>query len=64
MFVINMLTINKLPKPQTNNVGKIMANKKVYISPQKGDKNWDICYKFNFPYNVLCNFTPTHFNHE
>ena len=64
MFVINMLTINKLPKPQTNNVGKIMANKKVYISPQKGDKNWDICYKFNFPYNVLCNFTPTHFHHE
>ena len=24
-------------------------------------KQWDICYKYEYPYNVLCNFTPSHF---
>ena len=24
-------------------------------------KQWDICYKYEYPYNVLCNFTQSHF---
>lgn len=25
------------------------------------NKEWDICYKYNYPYNVLCNFSPSSF---
>ncbi|MBR3888895.1 hypothetical protein IKJ53_00100 [bacterium] len=60
-----MVTIN--PQPTVNKVkeaGTILANKKIYTSPSLTDKNWDICYKFNYPFNVLCNFTPTQFEHQ
>jgi len=58
-----MITLNSAIH-QSTNVGKIIANKKVYTSPSPTDKNWDICYKFNFPYNVLCNFTASQFKHD
>lgn len=44
--------------------GSIISNNKVYHSPTANDKNWDICFKFNYPYNVLCNFTATQFKHQ
>ncbi len=25
------------------------------------DNEWDICYKYSYPYNVLCNFSPSSF---
>ncbi len=25
------------------------------------NNEWDICYKYNYPYNVLCNFSPSSF---
>ena len=58
-----MITLNSAIH-QSTNIGKIIANKKVYTSPSPTDKNWDICYKFNFPYNVLCNFTASQFKHN
>lgn len=58
-----MITLNSAIH-QSTNVGKIVANKKVYTSPSVNDKNWDICYKFNFPYNILCNFTASQFKHD
>lgn len=48
----------------TRPVGSIVSNHKIYHSPTANDKNWDICYKFNYPYNVLCNFTATQFKHQ
>ena len=62
-----MITLNKT-KPisikQLNQTGSIRANNRVYNSPLSTDTNWDICFKFKFPYNVLCNFTNTQFKHQ
>jgi predicted NAD-dependent protein-ADP-ribosyltransferase YbiA (DUF1768 family) len=27
-------------------------------------KKWDICYSYQYPYGVLCNFTPSHFHFD
>ena len=60
MITLNTTTHIKQIKP----TGSIMVNHKVYHSPTSNDRNWDICYKFNYPFNVLCNFTSTQFKHQ
>lgn len=59
-----MKVIPTEPIKKVKEAGTILANKKIYTSPSMNDKNWDICYKFNYPFNVLCNFTPTQFEHK
>lgn len=59
-----MKITSKPPIKMVKEAGSILANNKVYTSPSLTDKNWDICYKFNYPFNVLCNFTPTQFEHN
>lgn len=60
-----MITLNTATTIRpTRQSGSILSNNKVYYSPKSTDKNWDICFKFNYPYNVLCNFTATQFKHQ
>lgn len=60
-----MITLNSQPTIRhLRQSGSILANKRIYRTPTAEDKNWDICYKFDFPYNVLCNFTSTVFEHN
>ena len=61
-----MMKVSSTPAniKKVKEAGSILANNKVYTSPSITDKDWDICYKFKYPFNVLCNFTPTQFEHR
>lgn len=48
---IPMVTLSKLP------MRKIQKENINFSSPNE----WDICYKYNYPFNVLCNFSPSSF---
>lgn len=60
-----MITFNSATHIKSlNTPGSIIANRKVYNSPKSMDSDWDICFKFKYPYNVLCNFTASQFNYQ
>lgn len=60
-----MITFNTTTRIEpVKKAGSIYSNNKFYHSPSTNDKTWDICYKFNYPFNVLCNFTSTQFKHQ
>lgn len=57
------MIINSINKDSVKYLTKMPGQKLAMVRQNIFDssKQWDICYKYEYPYNVLCNFYPTNF---